>query len=357
MIFLLNIIQQALTITVFVLVMMIVIEYITIQYKSKSKNNLPSNSFIQILFAVFMGLIPGCLGTYAVVSMYIHGSLSLAALTAAFIATSGDEAFIMFSMIPEAALKLMLIILIIAVVTGIVIHYVSKGKMYGGKSAKHQFIHTEEPKCRSHNFKNLPKQLINMIWQRAVILLFGIGFLIILLFLGDTHEHGFHIIEQAGKHSEDSGWGWEQIIFFIVTLIGLFIAFTVTDHFLKKHLWEHVIKKHFLRLFIWTFATFFVLHFLNEYVDLKGLIKGNVYIVLFIAALIGMIPESGPHIIFISMFATGLIPFPVLLTNSIVQDGHGSIPLLAESGKNFAVVKLINFATGLLFGYLLLFLT
>jgi len=355
--FLLTILQQALTITIFVLVMMIVIEYITIQYKRKSKNQLPSNPFIQILFAVFMGLIPGCLGTYAVVSLYIHGSLSLAALTAAFVATSGDEAFIMFSMISGTALKLMIIILIIAVVAGIITHYVSKGKMYGGKSAQHQFIHSEEPKCRSHNFKILPKQLINMIWQRAVIVLFGFFFLVILIFFGDAHEHGFHIIEQAEEHAKQSGWGWERIIFFIVTIIGLFIAITVTDHFLKKHLWAHVIKKHFLRLLLWTFATFFVLHFLNEYVDLNELIKGNVYIVLFIAALIGMIPESGPHIIFISMFATGLIPFPVLLTNSIVQDGHGSIPLLAESGKSFIVVKLINFATGLFFGYLLLFLT
>lgn len=355
--FLFTILQQALTITVFVLVMMIVIEYITIQYKRKSKNNLPSNPFIQILFAVFMGLIPGCLGSYAVVSLYVHGSLSLAALTAAFVATSGDEAFIMFSMIPETALKLTGIILIAALIVGIITHYLSKGKMYGGKSAKHQFIHTDEPKCRCHNVKLLPKQLINMIWQRAVILLFGIGFLILLIFFGDAHENGFHIIEQAGNHAEHSGIGWERIIFFIVTIIGLFIALTVTDHFLKKHLWAHVIKKHFLRLLLWTFATFFVLHFLNEYVDVKELIKGNVYIVLFIAALIGMIPESGPHIIFISMFATGLIPFPVLLTNSIVQDGHGSIPLLAESGKSFIVVKLINFAAGLLFGYLLLFLT
>jgi len=353
--FLLAVLQQALTITVFVLVMMIVIEYITIQYKGKSKKYFSSNPFFQILFAVLMGLVPGCLGTYAVVSLYIHGSLSLAALTAAFVASSGDEAFIMFSMIPGTTLKLMFIILIIAFIVGIVTHYMSKGKMYNGKSAKHQFVHSEEPECRSHNFKKLPEQLLKIIWQRAVVIFFGLGFLIILFFLGD--EHGFHIIEQAKEHAESGTWNRERIVIFVVTIIGLLIAFTVNDHFLKKHLWDHVIKKHFLRLLFWTFVTFFVLHFLNEYVDLKELIKGNVYIVLFIAALIGMIPESGPHIIFISMFATGLIPFSVLLTNSIVQDGHGSIPLLAESGKNFIIVKLINFAAGLVFGYLLLFLS
>ncbi len=353
--YLLTILQQALTITIFVLVMMIVIEYITIRHKGKTEKKTPSNPFMQILFAVFMGLIPGCLGTYAVVSLYIHGSVSLAALTAAFIATSGDEAFIMFSMIPETAVKLMIVIFIIALIVGIITHFIFKGKMFEGNSANHQFIHAQEPQCRSHNFKILPEQLRHIIWQRAVILLFGLVFLTILIFFGDAPEHGIHIIENSGQHSETGGWGWEQIIFFIVTCIGLFIALTVTDHFLKKHLWAHIIKKHFLKLLLWTFATFFVLRFLNEYVNIKELIAGNVYIVLFIAALIGIIPESGPHIIFISMFAAGLIPFPVLLTNSMVQDGHGSIPLLAESGKSFIVVKLINFIAGLIFGYTLLF--
>ena len=66
--------------------------------------------------------------------------------------------------------------------------------------------------------------------------------------------------------------------------------------------------------------------------------------------------ESGPHIVFISLFATGVIPFAVLLTNSIVQDGHGSIPLLAESGKSFIVAKLVNVIIGLIVGYLFILL-
>ena len=72
---------------------------------------------------------------------------------------------------------------------------------------------------------------------------------------------------------------------------------------------------------------------------------------ILIAALIGLIPESGPHIIFISLFAAGILPFAVLLTNSIVQDGHGAIPLLAESGKSFIVAKLVNVVIGLIVGY------
>jgi len=38
------------------------------------------------------------------------------------------------------------------------------------------------------------------------------------------------------------------------------------------------------------------------------------------------------------------------LANSIVQDGHGSLPLLAESRRGFFIIKAINLAVGLFVG-------
>jgi hypothetical protein len=46
--------------------------------------------------------------------------------------------------------------------------------------------------------------------------------------------------------------------------------------------------------------------------------------------------------IFVTLFAAGVVPFPVLLASSISQDGHASIPLLAESKKSFLWAKLLN---------------
>ena len=79
--------------------------------------------------------------------------------------------------------------------------------------------------------------------------------------------------------------------------------------------------------------------------------KLNLILILMIAVLIGIIPESGPHIVFITLFLNGTIPFSILLANSIVQDGHGAIPLLAESQKSFIVMKLINILVGLIVGF------
>ena len=77
-----------------------------------------------------------------------------------------------------------------------------------------------------------------------------------------------------------------------------------------------------------------------------------VYIIL-LAAIIGFIPESGPHLIFVMMFYKGIIPLSVLITSSIVQDGHGMIPLLSYSVKVSLWTKCINFFIGLVVGYLL----
>ena len=75
---------------------------------------------------------------------------------------------------------------------------------------------------------------------------------------------------------------------------------------------------------------------------------------ILLATLIGIIPESGPHLIFVTLFAAGVVPFPVLLASSISQDGHASIPLLAESKMSFAVAKLINCIVAVLAGFIAL---
>jgi hypothetical protein len=77
-------------------------------------------------------------------------------------------------------------------------------------------------------------------------------------------------------------------------------------------------------------------------------------VVLLISVLIGIIPESGPHLMIVTLFSQNLVPFSILLANSIVQDGHGMLPLLAESRKDFLKVKTINMLAGLLVGYILL---
>jgi len=45
-----------------------------------------------------------------------------------------------------------------------------------------------------------------------------------------------------------------------------------------------------------------------------------------------------------------------LLVSSIVQDGHGALPLLAQSRKNFLLMKALNMLVGLIVGVVCLLL-
>jgi hypothetical protein len=87
-------------------------------------------------------------------------------------------------------------------------------------------------------------------------------------------------------------------------------------------------------------------------IDLETTIQKGTWVALLVACLIGLIPESGPHLIFVTFYAQGLIPFSILLASSIVQDGHGMLPMLADSRQKFMIVKGINFTAGILFGAL-----
>ena len=72
--------------------------------------------------------------------------------------------------------------------------------------------------------------------------------------------------------------------------------------------------------------------------------------VLLIGALIGIIPESGPHLIFVMMYAQGLVTFSVLFTASFVQDGHGMLPMLSYSIKDAILIKVFNHVFGIATG-------
>ena len=174
---------------------------------------------------------------------------------------------------------------------------------------------------------------------------------------GHGHEDACshdHAAEEAHSHgsmnllSED----WMNVLFAGLSVIVLFVLLLASDHFVEEHLWRHIISRHLPTIFAWTFGVLLVLGISLQYIDIEHWISNNTALMILLATLIGIIPESGPHMIFVTLFATGVVPFPVLLASSISQDGHASIPLLAESKKSFIWAKLINCGVALAAGYI-----
>ena len=384
-----DILRNSILITGLVVVMMMMIESLNIESGGLFFKGLRKTKTGQVIFGAVLGSIPGCMGGFATVSLYTHRMFSFGALVAMMIASSGDEAFVMLAMIPRQALVLFAILFVLAIVVGII-----TDKIYDRIHARHCEKH-EHDECgaetdctdgyviHEHEHKDNEGHIKRHFgWKRAVMFV-GLALFITALATGNlahdhsahaehvhAHDHSSHVhthdhnIEGDGEchHEEHSDVAisssinllsedWMNVLFAALSVIVLFVLLFGSDHFVEGHLWDHIIKKHLPTIFAWTFGVLLVLGITLQYIDISRWISDNTALMILLATLIGIIPESGPHLIFVTLFAAGVVPFPVLLASSISQDGHASIPLLAESKKSFVWAKLINCAVALLAGF------
>jgi hypothetical protein len=146
-------------------------------------------------------------------------------------------------------------------------------------------------------------------------------------------------------------WNWVRVTLLALALVALWIVLTVSEHFLEVHLYDHVARRHVPRIFLWVLGVLAVMAAVEAAgFPLSEFVRTHPGLALIAAALVGLIPESGPHLVFVMLFAQGAVPFSVLATSSVVQDGHGILPLLAESRREFVRVKSVSLVAGLLLG-------
>lgn len=340
-----------------VVLMMLMIESLNISSGGRFFARLQRSRAGQVVVAALLGWIPGCMGGYATVSLYTHGMMSFGALVAMMIATSGDEAFVMLTLFPGKALWISVVLLVTGIAVGLLTD--TLGPRLGLKASAAQppcnemQLHEEDLHEHAHDHHEEQahaRERHLLTWKRGVLFT-GIVLYILALATGML-EHG-HEGAEAEEHggfnllSED----WMNMLFAAASLIMLAVVAFGTDHFVEEHLWNHVIARHVPKIFAWTFGVLLVLGFLSEAVDVNAWISANVPLMILLATLIGIIPESGPHLVFVTLFATGVVPLPVLLASSISQDGHASLPLLAESKRDFLRAKAINCIVALAAGF------
>ena len=354
----LDVLRNSFLIPGLVIIMMLMIEYININSEGRWFSRLRQHRFGQVVLGAGLGLLPGCMGGFAAVSMYSHKLLSFGALIAMMIATSGDEAFVMLAMIPREALILGGVLFAVAILVGWIVDLLSKKRISTKSGCDEGFqLHQEEHRHDTVNEKPSFKNMKHASAERIALLLGVVIFIIALAFglLEHDHEHEHEAAEMA-SHVNIFDEYWINLIFAVVSLFAVWFIATASEHVVKEHLWEHVIRKHFLSIFLWTFGALMVIEIGLHYLDMESWISSNIVWMILLAVLVGIIPESGPHMLFVTLFATGMVPFSVLLASSISQDGHASLPLLAESKRSFVKAKIINALVAAVFGYLCYFI-
>ena len=261
-------------ITLLVAVMMIAVDLLNVWTNRRIARFFKGKGGVrQYVLSSLIGTVPGCIGGFTNVSLYMHGLISFGALAGSMIAVSGDEAFVMLAMFPRDAVVLFAILFVLGIFGGVLIDIMVK---------------------RFHI-----KTCDNCV--------------------------------EMTTHSADRSF----------------------LHYVKVHVYGHIVKKHLWKTALWTLGALSIVELGLRYLHLEEFASQYEIAFLFVGALVGLIPESGPHRLFVTLYAQGLIPFSVLLTSSVVQDGHGMLPLFSFSFKDSLKIKLFNLGVGLAIGLLL----
>ena len=270
-IFITKILPDSARILALVFVMMVLVDLLNILTRGRIAGLLRGPApWRQYVIAPLIASLPGCFGAFTAVSLYTHGMISFGALAGAMLAASGDEAFVMLSLIPETAVPLIILLAVLGMATGWVTDKVVR-----------RFAIATADRC--------PVEFV---------------------------------------HAREQG----------------------LVHYVLKHVWAHIIRQHLWRTALWTVTALTVVEFSMQYAEFTTIATRYPLAILLTAGLVGLIPESGPHLVFVAMYADHLVPFSVLLTSAIVQDGHGMLPLLAHSVRASVVLKAINLGFGVSLG-------
>lgn len=266
-----QILPETLQVILLVFVMMVLVDVLNVWTHGRMAGILRGpHQWRQYFIAPLVAGIPGCVGGFSAVSLYVHGMISFGALVGAMVAASGDEAFVMIALFPRTALVLFAVLAVLGIGLG---------------------------------------WLTDVIVRRTGII--------------TGEDCNVPII-----HPTESGL-W---------------------HYLREHVWEHIIRRHLWKVALWTLGALLIVQLGMQYAELDELARRYPVLVLLASAFLGLIPQSGPHMLVVGMYANGLIPFSVLLTSAIVQDGHSMLPMLAHSVRDSIKIKTFNLAFGLTIG-------
>ena len=344
----LSVFGHATLITALVFFMMLLVDFVDAVSQRRVAQFISGGNWRQYVLASLLGSTPGCMGAFMNVSLYVHGMIGFGAIVGGMIATSGDEAFIMLAEFPGPAMLLFVLLFICGVFFAwladrlVAWFHITPCESCKAAICEQCRIEDQHLEKISHvlNPTRLLLNLQRLSPARWVLLLLLVIFLALIM-LG---------VLGPGV------WNWKRITFIILAIIPIYLVAIVSEHYFVSHIYDHIIKGHLLRVFLWIFGALLFVHLGMHSWNLDTFIQRHMLWTVLIGATIGLIPESGPHLVIVMMYAQGVVPFSVLFTASFVQDGHGMLPMLSYSVKDSLFIKLLNYVFGVFAGGSLYFL-
>lgn len=302
----------------------------------------------ELLFAAFLGALPGCGGAIVVMTQFTKGKISFGAVVTVLTATMGDAAFLLIAQKPFDGLLVMAISSVAGISSGFIVNCIHDSDFMRPKP---QQIKTQkpEPTASTTSIMLIEKLSLNF-WKilllpavflgvlasfqmnidqelslpQGTVTLFGAiaGFTAILLWslssTGDSYE------KVTSEESKTSQTGW-------MSKVAMDTQFVTS----------------------WVVAAFLVYEICTFYfgLDIAASIKGWGALVVLFTVLIGFLPGCGPQILVTSLYLQGSIPFSAQLSNAISNDGDALFPAIALAPKAALLATIYSAIPALIIGY------
>lgn len=388
-------------VTVFVGAVLLLFGYIDYLLSGRLVKAIGEAKKFQPIIGAILGLTPGCGGAIFVMPLFPRGVVSFGTVIATLLATMGDSAFVLISVMPKQWFFVSIISFVVAIAVGYIVDLTPIGdrllEKYQASQAK------KAPAHQSHQ---------------------GIDHSIFESQTGITHADWTHIGHSEGDaidlalhhgakgHQDTQSLGYKlthsgYTVYWLIISLGLILGimdlfridlnalfipnlgliFGITGTALsimmmvfgKKFLADDTHEEAEMKLaslketFIhnaqetafvgtWVFAAYLAYEVFVLFLGSGSYLAGELAVTTFltqtglmavvIGTLIGIIPGCGPQIIFVTLFARGLVPFSALLANSLSQDGDALFPLIAIDKRSAVVATIINTIPALLVGLL-----
>ena len=334
------------------------------------------NKRLQPLIGAFIGAIPGCGGSLAIMPLYIQNKLSFGTIVASLISSMGDAAFILISANFKVYIFVTLVGLITGIITGYIVDLFRLEIRLNLKRQKYKPLTRGITTLKLYNKNNVPDNLADNhgnLNKFAYIITHGIGykFYIIILLIGFL----FMIIAHSGIHSPfvEKIHSLEEIIAMLGILLSVIYMICFKKVFKNSNVIEEENKKMSLKeMFIHSVGeiSFVITWIYIAYIiyDLSIMVVGGedhlAQFVLYagigsvlIGALLGLIPGCGVQVVLMSFYLKGNIPLGAVIANSISQDGDALFPLIAMDKKSALWATILTTIPAVLVGVLVYLLT
>ncbi len=348
----------------------------------------------QPVIGAFLGVTPGCGGAIFVMPLFIRGSVSFGTVIATLVATAGDSAFVMISVLPFHFIAISAISFVTAVVTGYIVDYLNLGDRLGltrrrpalpeeldrmNREADHlaQELACDSIKgCQLHHINHIgheegdeidvalhhtlkglpdPRSLAARLTRPGAFVYWGIltvGLIlgVLLLFQVDINDLGVQnlalmvgvpgtmlsialVLGEKKLFADDSHEETEaKLMSFRETLVHTAheTAFAGTWVFVAFVIYELAV----------------MLSGGGDYAQgeivMQNIMTSAGLTAVIIGALVGLVPGCGLQILYVTLFLKGWFPFAALVANAISQDGDALFPLLALDKKSSAWATVIT---------------